>query len=307
MNSSGSESNFSFDSRRERVLADFLNTGFYPKAAEQWTYTQNKARQRAGEDVVATFKWLSSSRIIDEKAQSSDRWINSPSPTFAMEIYSETWRQHGQPKGSIGWFIHPKNETQYYVLVWLPDVSLFSLTQTDKTQIHYQPATVIDSGFSGQSEHRGFEQVETNRSIYSIELDEAQSTNFDQFPEPVPNVITDTPTEANRGERYYSKNNIHEAKIAVVEKQKIKEMLAADGLGREEFIELGKKAMTENQVSVDSPNVRQIVRSGDGNSGSGDGENPVIAVVPYDTYHKIADKTYHYKLGCWNEDVRLFY
>lgn len=306
MDPSSSESNFAFDTRRERVLADFLDTGFYPEVAETWEYTQDETRQKAGEDLVATFAWLSSPKTVDEKAQSSNYWINSPSPTFAMEIYSESWFEDGDPKGSIGWFVDPDNETEYYVLVWLPDVSLFRLSREEGEYLDYQPARVIDEMFSNLKKRAEFDRIKTDPSVYRIGIEEVRSARFNQFPEPAPDVFINSYNDVNTGEWYYSKQNIHEAKIAVVEKQKVAEALAADGLHRDVLLEKGKEAITAERVSVSSPKVRSIMRSGDVNSGSGDGENPVIAVVNYDTYHEIADRTYHYKKGCWKTDVRLF-
>lgn len=299
-------SNFEFDSRRERVLAEFLDAGFYPHAARSWAHSSDKERQQAGEDSVVEFKWLSESKIVDEKAQSSDKWINSPRPTFAMEIFSETWIKNGSPQGSIGWFVNPDIETEYYVLVWLPDVSIFTISEQNGEYLDYQPATVIDSVFSNSCKRAEFSKIKTSPPVYRIEVQRLVDAEFEYIPEPAPKIVSDDLARANIGEGYYCKQNIHEAKIAVIEKQKIVDALAKDGLDRDTLTKIGMRAITESSVSVDSQMVYKIMRSGDVDSGSGDGENPVIAVISYQTYHDLADRTYHYRCGEWRTNVRLF-
>ena len=102
------------DSRGEKAMGVFLDKYFYSKAQEAriLTYAEriyDKHFQVQGIDV------LLDGRRIDEKAQLY--YINRPVNTFAFEIdyYSEE-------NDSIvdGWYINPSNQTEDYLLLWIP-------------------------------------------------------------------------------------------------------------------------------------------------------------------------------------------
>ncbi|MBV0926232.1 hypothetical protein KTS45_18655 [Halomicroarcula limicola] len=301
---------FNEDKYREEVLAEFLESEFYPNVATYSERVSSAEKQKAGHDAKVEFDWLSDPVIVDEKAQNSDKWINDPSHTFVMEIFGESWVDAGEPDGNIGWFVNPENETEYYVLVWLPDVSLFKITQgiDDYPYLRYQPASAVDfepEMISEAVQSDLHHLMDDSIGEYRVELTTDVIQAFQSAVEPIPEILA-IRDEADYGEWYYEPGHIYEAKIAIVEKERIKETLAEDGLTREILLEKGLRAIKDETVDVDSEKARYIKRSSGKQSGSGDGENPIILVVEYDTYHDIADKTLHYANGSWSEDVRLF-
>lgn len=128
---------------------------------------------------------------------------------------------------------------------------------------------------------------------------------FEELVEPMPAILTND-DEADYGEWYYDPENIHEVKFAIVQKEKVRETLAEDGLTRDVLISKGRRAIREGMVDVESRKAKCVMRSSGSGSGSADDEDPVILVVYYDTYHEIADKTLHYVNGTWEEDRKLF-
>lgn len=301
---------FHEDKYREEVLAEFLATELYPRIATEFEQVSSASDQKAGHDARIQFDWRSETVVADEKAQNSDRWLNDPAPTFVMEIYGESWIRNGEVDGNIGWFVDPENETEYYVLGWLPDVSLFKLASG--TQGHpfctYQPADGVEfdvEALQAATQQRVREVPDKTPATYRMELTPELVETFEETVEPMPDVLTNDDA-VDYGEWYYDPENIHEAKFAIVQKEKVQEALAEDGLTRDVLVSKGRRAVKEGTVDVESRKAKCVMRSSGAGSGSADDEDPVILVVYYDTYHEIADKTVHYREGSWEEDTRLF-
>lgn len=303
---------FEEDKYREEVLSVFLDTELYPKVSRDFERTSSKSEQKTGHDVTISFNWLSEPVITDEKAQNSDKWINNPSPTFVMEIFGESWLSDGEPDWNIGWFVDSTNKTEYYVLVWLPAVSLFKLesgigdypylTYRPAEGVNFEPTTIAENT---QSEIRFTKEELGTETEYRFVLSPDVIRGFESIEEPLPEILT-TDQEADFGEWYYDPVHIHEAKVAVVEKKKIKEKLMEDGLTRDRLIKMGSEAVLYNKVEVSSEKVKSIKRSSGKQSGSANDEDPVVLIVKYETYGEIADQTYHYKDGQWDVGVQLF-
>lgn len=301
---------FHEDKYREAVLGEFLETRLYPHVATDFERVSTARDQKAGHDVVVKFDWLSETVVADEKAQNSDKWINDPVPTFVMEIFGESWLTDGEPDGNTGWFVDPTNETEYYVMVWLPDVSIFKLVNgvDEYPYLVYVPADAVTFDPETIAETAPSDvhyKMNPSTGEYRLELTPDVVDAFEAAVEPLPDVLTG-PSDADLDEWYYDPGHIHVAKVVIVEKSKVRKTLATDGLTREVLVEMGQTAVTQGTVDVDSEKARYVKRSGGKQSGSADDEHPVNLVVKYDTYHEIADKTLQYENGSWSEDVRLF-
>jgi hypothetical protein len=302
-------SRFKKDKYREEVLGEFLETRLYPNIATRFERVSTTERQKLGHDVIITFDWLAESVVADEKAQNSDKWLNDPSPTFVMEIFGESWFTNDTPCGNIGWFVDKDNETEYYVLVWLPDVSVFKLTDGvgDFPYLAYRPAKSIDfvhREVADTSQSNIRDKFDSSKGEYRLELTPDAVGAFETAAEQLPEITkTD---DADHEEWYYDPQHIHEAKVAAVQKEKIREMLAEEGLTREVLLSKARQAIEEGTVNVNSKKASCVLRSSGNRSGSADGEAPVVLVVYYDTYHEIADRTFHYVNGSWSENTKLF-
>lgn len=301
---------FEEDKHREEVLNEFLVEEFYPRVATSHEPVTSQSEQERGHDVRATFNWTDGPVVLDEKAQNSTYWLNDPSPTFVMEIFGESRHEDGSPTGDIGWFVDENNETEYYVLVWLPDVSLFRLewgVDTDPTLVYSPPAAVsfTPDDVAAQSKSPIQDTMDDDEGEYRIKLTTAAADAFEAAVEPLASIITESDA-ADYGEWYYDPQHIHEAKVAIVAKDAVRETLAADGLTRDVLIQEGRRAIDEGRVDVASSKATSIQRAGGNQSGTTDDEDPVILVVTYETYEQIADATLHYKDGSWKRNVSLF-
>jgi hypothetical protein len=133
--------------------------------------------------------------VADEKAQNSDKWLNDPAPTFVMEIFGESWTRQGKPEWNIGWFVDEQNETECYVLVWLPNVSIFKVESgaTDHPILTYQSADIVDfepAALDEQSPEMVRWRSEDSESDVRVELSPAGVSAFESVAEPIPEIIT---------------------------------------------------------------------------------------------------------------------
>lgn len=298
---------FNEDKYREEVLAEFLHANFYPRVASEYSKVSSIKKQQRGHDALINFNWNNKEAIVDEKAQNSDKWINSPSSSFVVEIFGESYIRNNNIEWNIGWFISDKNETEYYVFVWLPSVSTFKIQQgvDDNPYLVYQPASSIDITPESIAEKLPLNiRDRALNSEYRMELTNKSGKKFERAAESLPKIIQST--EAHFGEWYYGPQHIHEAKIAVVHKPNLSKILTEKGFDKKNIINKGKKAIKEGKIQVDSLGIRSIQRSGEAQTGTGTGENPVFMVLDYELYHEIADKTFHYTNNSWFEDQRLF-
>lgn len=314
---------FKRDLERESGLGVFLDNKFYPRIATQHERVHEPEAQEAGHDSEVTFDWLSESVTVDEKAQNSDKWLNKTSPTFVLEIFGESWfDENNNPDWNKGWYIRDDIETDYYTFIWLPNVSLFKvITGIDLPFLHYVPADEISIHTDTIAENIFPDTptpVEPTTDSPHIRKDALHITptdttinTFESELEPLPAKIKQhlkNKTDLKYGEWIYSGENIHETKIAIVEKQRIEATLEQCGLTKDVLREKAKQTMIEDDdtIPVDTDKARYVERATGEWSGTHDKENPVFLVVEYDTYHEIADATYHYKNGSWSSGTRLF-
>lgn len=104
------------DSRGEKALGVFLDTYFYPKMAELHLLPTaqrifDKNLQRKGVDVL-----IGGVTRVDEKAQLY--YINRPVESFAFEI---DYYDESSDRIVDGWFVEKSNETDAYLLMWIPE------------------------------------------------------------------------------------------------------------------------------------------------------------------------------------------
>lgn len=104
------------DEKDEKIVGEFLDTYFYPTFSTTITRNTDKETQIKGLDVTVKDN-QGSIFTIDEKA--ATRWIGKSLQTFAQEISSV----NVAGKTYDGWFISPTQINQYYVYVWVDEVS----------------------------------------------------------------------------------------------------------------------------------------------------------------------------------------
>jgi hypothetical protein len=74
---------------------------------------------------------------------------------------------------------------------------------------------------------------------------------------------------ADEGEWYYEPQHIHEAKVAVVRKESIRDKLDEEGLTRDVLLQKGNRAIKEYSVAVESSVASRVMRSGGQTRGVG--------------------------------------
>lgn len=303
-----SQARFDDDRRREQVLATFLDEELYPRIADSIERQTDIRKQKAGNDAQVNFEWLDGPVVVDEKAQSGDRYLNDPAPTFVMEIFGESSISDGEITTSTGWFIDPDNETEYYLLVWLPAVSLFELSPgvDESPYMAYYPgdsSTIVDESVSSQLDEF---MLNPRRGEYRMEFTPTNVRRFQSVAEPIPDILLDE-KQRDLNRLYYDPAHIHEIKAIVVEKSKIVQTFTDEGLDRETLDRLGRKAIrVDDTVEVPTSKARYVKRSHRHIPGTDREENPVNLVVKYDTYHELADETYHFQKGTLTSGSKLF-
>ena len=73
------------DMPQERIVDNFLTTFFYNKCFYSVESVNDYRRQVKGVDIIADGMY------IDNKAQSSPRYVNNPKETFILELSFEPW------------------------------------------------------------------------------------------------------------------------------------------------------------------------------------------------------------------------
>lgn len=326
---SQSNNRFAQDKSREEILASFLSNKIYPVVTSNHTRITDPGIQKRGGDVRFSAPWTGS-MIADEKAQISDRWINDPAPTFAMEIFSESWRDStGNIEARKGWFINEKTITDYYILVWLPNVSLFKLTHDNgHYMLQYNSRTssnvaltelcdqisgvdVVQACEKSDEYKLSFDStlvIESRKNIESIQSitfsDDVVSV-FRSVNDPLPEMFCGT-TVPQLGTWCFDVENIHEAKITFVKKQKIRNLLQDIGLTNKHLMRKGFQSIDKRDVIPESDMVSRIMCCNGSNSGAAVGEDPVTVVIRYEAYNEIADKQVHYIDGKVTESDGLF-
>lgn len=324
---------FATDKTREESLKEFLHTEVYPRIAFACREVTDVDKQKEGYDAEVIFNWGTETHIIDEKAQNSNKYIGDPCPTFVLELFGESWDNRSE-YGNIGWYLDESNQTDYYVFVWLPEVSLFRVN-VDFNVIEYHPADSITFNPDTIVEHtympvnytykrtrspNGFDHYKfkftapraTNMTPaangYKTQLRRDIITAFDHTPDSVPVAFRDA-EPITPSEWYYDPCHIHEAKVLIVQKNRIEEVLSRAGLDKQTLKQKAIDLIEDGGTSkvVQQSEAKRVIRSNHSASGCNAVETPVNLVVNYDTYHVAADKTLHYKNGTWREGVKLFH
>ena len=105
------KSNFHRDIKVEEEISAYMDKYFYEKYVEDFKRYDDESSQNLGIDVH--FNWGDIGQIlVDEKSNSSEKYINKFIPTFAFEIQNTR-------SGNIGWLIDEKKLTQYYMLIYV--------------------------------------------------------------------------------------------------------------------------------------------------------------------------------------------
>jgi len=105
------KSQFGRDILIEKEISNYLDTHFYNKVVDGFKRYQSELDQNKGIDVH--FEWPSLGKIlVDEKSNSSAKYINQFIPTFAFEIKNTS-------SGNTGWLIDNKKLTEYYLLIYV--------------------------------------------------------------------------------------------------------------------------------------------------------------------------------------------
>lgn len=98
------------DLQREQNIADFLDQNFYKKRFSNFRRAPRED-QLNGVDMYC--HWDDLGEIaIDEKSNSSPRYINKFIPTFAFEIQNTS-------SGKIGWLLNKSLKTEYWLLIYV--------------------------------------------------------------------------------------------------------------------------------------------------------------------------------------------
>lgn len=111
------------DMKGEHVVADYLDTYFYPTWTTSTTRNYDVKTQVKGVDITVTSK-KGYKFVIDEKA--AIKWANNNLQTFALEIDSV----NGRGELYNGWFMDATAINDYWLFVWL-DVTTGRLDSKD--------------------------------------------------------------------------------------------------------------------------------------------------------------------------------
>ena len=105
------KSQFGRDLLVEKEISEYLDNHFYSKIVDGFKRYEDESAQNQGIDVH--FEWPTLGKIlVDEKSNSSAKYINKFIPTFAFEIKNTR-------SGNIGWLIDNKKLTEYYLLIYV--------------------------------------------------------------------------------------------------------------------------------------------------------------------------------------------
>lgn len=115
------ESNRKLDTLVEKEIAKFLDKSLYKSNLFSDIERVNDVeRQYQGIDIVISMKGFDLYNVnVDEKAQSSKKYIGKPRNTFALELSFI----NKKGKEQVGWFLDPKKETEFYLFVWIEKVN----------------------------------------------------------------------------------------------------------------------------------------------------------------------------------------
>ena len=155
------KSNRKHDMTQEKIINRFLLEKFFLKINKSSKLIDDRNLQIAGVDLQLDSNKLLKTLNIDIKAQSSAKYINSPRPTFLLELSSIN--KYGED--FIGWFLNPKIITDYYAFVWMHEVDtndpteLFGYPQIKKVEIMLVSREKIKEYVLGLLHKNGYDDV----------------------------------------------------------------------------------------------------------------------------------------------------
>ena len=98
------------DLQREQSISSYLDKNFYEKRFSNYRRA-SKEEQLEGIDIYCHWDHLGEI-AIDEKSNSSPRYINKFIPTFAFEIQNTS-------SGRLGWLLNDSLKTEYWLLIYV--------------------------------------------------------------------------------------------------------------------------------------------------------------------------------------------
>lgn len=111
---------------QEKLVNAFIMRYFFNKRYKKVEYINDIHRQLLGIDVIAD------GINIDLKAQSSERYLNNPTDTFAVELSFIS----ASNEETVGWFLDKRLKTELYGFIWIPEATTTNgmLTTVDSIQ-----------------------------------------------------------------------------------------------------------------------------------------------------------------------------
>lgn len=142
------KSNRKVDSQQESIVNSFALKYFLNKEYGLSYLVDDVNLQVLGVDAVCDGKYF------DLKAQSSRRYLNNPTDTFAFEISFLNSKGHLMK----GWYMDDHLKTQYYALIWIPrakvnadgwlensdSIEKMEIMVVDREKLHNYTKTLVD-------------------------------------------------------------------------------------------------------------------------------------------------------------------
>ncbi len=115
------DSNRKLDTEVENEIGKFLDKSLYKSNIfSEIERVSDINRQWKGIDIIISMEGFGLNHVnVDEKAQSSKKYIGKPRNTFALELSFINKIGNEQ----VGWFLDPKKETELYLFVWIEKVN----------------------------------------------------------------------------------------------------------------------------------------------------------------------------------------
>lgn len=280
---------FASDAEKEAAIGTFLDAYLYDRIAADFDRQTDAAVQQAGIDVEVTLAEGDGPVAVDEKAQTD--YVNSPAPTFVLEIFGETFERDGGLETSTGWFVDEGVETEYYLFVWPTHVSVFRLETVSAAEdpvLVYRPAD-LDAFARRWRESPELQELLTRKADdeYRTWWTEANVQQFEAHVETLPDALG-TAADPTVGGEVFDAANIAELTAVLVTKGRLRDALTRHRLDPETLRTEGERvARTERSEDVSNDLGRMKIAYSDRN-----GENPVNLVVWYDVYHELAEETF---------------
>ena len=109
------------DDSQENIINQFLIPYYFEKLFTNVRPVDDTSMQGKGVDIKCDSKTVQD-MLVDIKAQSSEKYINNPRPTYSLEV--STYNRLGEE--ITGWFFAPDSLTEYYTFVWIHEAKVNS-------------------------------------------------------------------------------------------------------------------------------------------------------------------------------------